>query len=89
MVNNEAQASQLVKMTFYLGISKAAVRQSTPDAYLAALRFCNKIKAVVCTKMSGDVMGGFTCVIWSLLWSAMVPHQLLSSPASLYDLTKN
>jgi hypothetical protein len=27
--NNEAQARQLVKMTFYLGVSKAAVRQST------------------------------------------------------------
>ena len=35
--NNEAQASQMVKMTFYLGVSKAAVRQSTPDAHLAAL----------------------------------------------------
>ena len=57
MVNNEAQASQLVKMTFYLGISKAAVRQSTPDAHL----HCDSAtKAVVCTNMSGDMMGGFT-----------------------------
>ena len=46
MVNNEAQASQLVTMTIYLGISKAAVQQSTPDAHLHALRFCNKSSCV-------------------------------------------
>ena len=55
--NNEAQASQLVTMTFYLGISKAAVRQSTPDAHL----HCDSAtKAVVCTTMSFDVMGDVT-----------------------------
>ena len=58
MVNNEAQARQLVKMTFCLGISKAAVRQSTPDAHL----HCDSAtKAdVVCTAMSFDVMGDVT-----------------------------
>ena len=55
--NNEAQASQMVKMTFYLGVSKAAVRQSTPDAHL----HCDSAtKAVVCTAMSFDVMGDVT-----------------------------
>ena len=55
--NNEAQASQLVKMTFYLGNSKAVVQQSTPDAHL----HCDSAtKAVVCTAMSFDVMGDVT-----------------------------
>ena len=58
MASNETQTSQLVKINdVYLGISEAAVRQTTPGGSSG----CDPVKkAVMRIEISNDMMGGVT-----------------------------